>query len=156
MPTLAGFLAFIRGVMGIDPLYLPDDAPVIGYAFQVAMGIVNPALCGVCFPRFPGGPLATNAFTLAVYNLAGDNVITFAQDQAGRDYFDKTREKLGINKFSPGVVASTSDQATATSLLNPDFMRNLTMANLQNMRTPWGRQYLSYAQAYGPNVWGLS
>lgn len=156
MPTLAGFLAFIREVMGIDPLYLPDNSPVIGYAFQVALGVVNPALCSACLPSFAGGPPSTNIFTLAVYNLGGHNVIAFAPDQAGRDFFETTREKLGINKFSPGVVSSTSDQATATSLLNPEFMRNLTIDNLDNLRTPWGRQYLAFAQKYGPSVWGCS
>ena len=34
-------------------------------------------------------------------------------------------------------------------------MKDFTLANLQNLKTPYGRQYLAWAQAYGP-LWGLS
>jgi hypothetical protein len=154
-PTLAGFQDFVYNVMKIDPTYLPASEPVIGYAFQVAMAVVNPELKHATIPSLTGGP-NTSVFAFAVYNLGGSQIIQFAQDQPGYAYFDETRVKLGIDKFSPGVVASTSDASTATSLLNPEFMRNLTMQNLQNMRDPWGRQYLAFAQAYGPTAWGLS
>jgi hypothetical protein len=146
MPTLTGFLAFISGVMGINPLYLPTDAPVIGYAFQVALALVNQSLCCV-----PG-----NIYALAVYNLAGSQVINFAPDQPGRTYFADLRKTLGISTFTAGVVSSTSDQGTSTALLNPEFMKGLTMQNLQNMKDPYGRQYIAFAQDYGPTVWGLS
>jgi hypothetical protein len=35
-------------------------------------------------------------------------------------------------------------------------MQRLTLAQLQNLKTPYGREYLALAQSYGPNVWGLS
>ncbi len=34
--------------------------------------------------------------------------------------------------------------------------KNFTLANLQNLKTPWGRTYLGFAQAYGPSIIGLS
>ena len=154
-PTLAGFQGFLYGVMKIDPLYLPSTEPVIGYAYQVALGIVNPALQSVPIPSPSGGP-GTTVYALAVYNLAGSNVVQFAQDQTGRNYFLKLRADLGIDKFAPGVVASTSDQSTASALLNPEFMKTLTLQNLQNLRDPWGRQYLAFAMSAGPTIWGLS
>jgi hypothetical protein len=154
-PTLAGFQDFLYGVMKIDPLYLPSTEPVIGYAYQVALGIVNPALRSVPIPSPTGGP-GTTVYALAVYNLAGSNVVQFAQDQDGRDYFMKLRATLGIDKFSPGIVASTSDASTSTALLNPEFMKTLTLQNLQNLRDPWGRQYLAFAMSAGPTIWGLS
>jgi hypothetical protein len=30
------------------------------------------------------------------------------------------------------------------------------MGNLQNLKTPYGRAYLAFAQDYGPSVWGIS
>jgi hypothetical protein len=142
-PTLTGFQAFLSGVAGIDPLYLPPDSPVVGYAFQVAQTLVNTALW------------AAGTYTLAVYNLGTSQVINFAPDQTGRTFFLDLRKKLGIDRFAAGVVASTSDQSTGTSLLNPEFMKNLTLANLQQIKDPFGRQYLALAQDYGPSVWGL-
>ena len=155
-PTLAGFQDFLYGVMRVDPLYLPSTEPVIAYAFQVALAVVNPELRSVPIPWPNGQPGRMSVYVLAVYNLAGSNVIQFAQDQPGRDFFEKTREKLGIDKFAPGVVSSTSDSSTSTALLNPEFMKTLTLQNLQNLRDPWGRQYLAFAQAYGPTIWGRS
>jgi hypothetical protein len=40
-------------------------------------------------------------------------------------------------------------------MATPDFVKTLTLANLQQLKTPWGRQYLAYAQSAGP-LWGLS
>jgi hypothetical protein len=142
-PTLGGFQAFLTGVVGIDPLYLPADSPVIGYAFDVAKLIVNRALW------------AAGTYTMAVYNLGASQVINFAQDQPGRTFFNDLRKRLGISAFTAGVVSSTSDNGTSESLLTPEFMRGLTMANLQQVKDPYGRQYLAFAQDYGPTVWGV-
>jgi hypothetical protein len=139
-PTLAGFQAFLAGVVGIDPLYLPPDAPVVGYALHVAKTIVNDALW------------IAGTYTLAVYNLGASQVINFAPDQAGRTYFRDLRKELGISDWTAGVITSTSDQGTSESLLTPDFMKNLTMANLQQIKDPYGRQYIALAQDYG-TVW---
>jgi hypothetical protein len=155
-PTLAGFADFISDVMEIDPLNLPPTSPVIGYAFQVALGLVPKQLLSVCLPCVLEGPPATNLFALSVYNLAGSQLLQFAQDQPGRVYFKETRKELGLDKFSPGVVASTADAGTSTALLNPEFMRNLTLQNLQNLRDPYGRQALAFMMDYGPTIWGLS
>lgn len=150
-PTQAGFLTFVRGVMRIDPLILPDNEPVIGYAYTVAKTIVPLELGNVASD--PGSQWSI--YALAVYNLGGSNLIHYAQDQSGRTYFAEQRKMFGIASFVPGVVASTSDQSTATSLLNPEFMKTLTLQNLQAIKDPWGRQYLSWAQAFGP-LWGIS
>ena len=40
--------------------------------------------------------------------------------------------------------------------MNVESMKGLTLANLQNLKTPWGRMYLSIAQLAGPTIWGLS
>ncbi|HEV2303154.1 MAG TPA: hypothetical protein VGR91_16425 [Stellaceae bacterium] len=71
-------------------------------------------------------------------------------------YFANLRRSLKIASFVPGVVASTSDQGTAMGLSNPDFVKRLTLYDLQLLKSPWGQAYLSMAQKYGPSVWGLS
>jgi hypothetical protein len=143
--SVEGFLVFVRGVMGIDPILLPDSSPIVAYALAVAQGAVNPALLAA-------GPM----YSYAVYNLAGSSLITYAVDQPGRTYFSDLRASLGIHKFQSGVVSGTGDGGTSVSLLNPEFMRNLTLANLQQLKDPWGRAYLAIAQDYGPTIWGLS
>jgi|APCry1669192062_1035393.scaffolds.fasta_scaffold00554_4 hypothetical protein len=153
LPTVTGFQSFIYNVMGIDPLVLPSDSPVIGWAFQVAMMIVSPDLAIVATAN--GTTPATSLYELAVYNLAGDNLVNYAQDQAGRTYFADLRASLKINAFAAGVVTSASDAGTSDSLAVPESLKNLTLSDLQNLKTPWGRAYLAIAQRYG-TLWGLT
>lgn len=145
MPTLAGFIAFIAGMMEIDPLYLPTDSPVIAESFEAACDTVNWALR--CMPA---------TYARAVYNLAGDLLLNFAIDQPDRAYFKKARADYGILKFTPGMIASTADATSSTSLLNIEAMKNFTMSDLQRTKTPYGRAYLEIAQAYGPSIVGIS
>lgn len=154
MPTLAGFLSFIRSVMGIDPLYLPDDSVAINWAYSVALMIVNPDLTLVTAGP-PSAPLSVSLYELCVYNLAGDNLINYAPDQPGRTFFAEQRKNLGISTFAAGVVSSTSDDGDSVSLAVPDSLKMLTMAQLQNLKTPYGRTYLGYAQTSG-TLWGLT
>lgn len=160
-PTLAGFLSFIRNVMGISTNDLPDASPVINMALAVAMSIVNRALYAVSLPMTDtaGVELISqpeSIYTLAVYNLAGDNLVNYAPDQQGRDYFQDLRKKLNINGFVSGVISGSSDQGTSQQLVVQEAAKNFTLANLQSLKTPWGRQYLAFAQTYGPTTWGLS
>jgi hypothetical protein len=90
-----------------------------------------------------------------VYNLGGDMLINWTPDQPGQVYFANLRTSFGTNNWAPGVVTSTSDGGTSTSLTNPEFMKEFTMANLQNLKTPYGRQYLAWAQSTG-SIWGMS
>lgn len=157
-PTLAGFLAFIRGNMAINTTVLPDNAPVIPMAFQIAMDLVN---CDLNLA-------SPDIYTLAVYNLGGDNIINFAPDvqppvpyaatdNAGElPFFAYLRSKWKLLDFNSGVVQSTGDEGTNVSLVVQEAAKNFTIANLQQLKTPWGRQYLAFAQSYGPTIWGLS
>lgn len=146
--SVDGYLFFIRNIMGVPLLALPDDAPVIPYSLTAATGIIN--------PLFQSVPLGSgSAFDVAAYNLAGDMLITFGNDTEGRSYFKDLRDMYNINSFQPGVTASSSNAVTSQSLLNPEFMKMFTLSDLQNLKTPFGRQYLMMAQAYG-TLWGLS
>jgi hypothetical protein len=144
-PSLSAFTTFLQTVVGIDPIYLPTNSPVIGYAYDIAFSIVNPILCVV-----PG-----NLYALAVYNLGADGVINYATDQPGQTYFMDLRKAYNINLFVPGVTGASSDSGTAQTRVTPEFMKNFTMMDLQNLKTPYGRAYLGWAQQYG-TIWGLS
>jgi len=150
-PTLAGFETFITDIMGIDPLYLPSNSPAIEWAYANALMIVNPtlALVGV------RSPIITTLYVEAVYNLGGDNLINYAPDQPGRTYFADLRRSMNITSFASGVVQSASDSTTSDTLAVPEALKNLTISQLQNMKTPWGRRYLSIAQTYG-TMWGVA
>ena len=144
-PTESGYLSFIRNVMGITTTQLPDTDIWITWTYQLALATV--------LLELQVQPLV---YMLAVYNFAGDRLINFAQDQAGSTFFADARTTLGINNFQAGVVASAGDQGTSGALVVPEFFQNLTMADLQSLKTPYGRQYIAFAQQYGPNVWGIS
>jgi len=101
----------------------------------------------------------------AVYNLGGDILVNYAPDNddatppvepPNDHYFTILRTKLGLNSFVPGIIQSSSDNGTSVSYMTPGWMEQMTLANLQQLKTPWGRQYLMLAQAYGPTIWGLS
>lgn len=151
-PTLAGFQAFIANVMAIDENDLPPGSPVIAMAFNIALAIVNPLFQSVPI----GCPPYSSIYNLMVYNLAGDNLINYAQDQDGRCYFSDLQKKYNIGGFVSGVIQSGNDEGTGQSMVVLEAAQTFTLANLQSLKTPWGRTYMGFAQSYGPYVWGIS
>jgi hypothetical protein len=154
-PTPAGFLAFVRGQMGVNSTILPDASDYISTAYAVALEIVNPDL----------NTASALIYTLCVYNLAASNILNFAQDDPSAPdvpgsappapYFANLRNSYGINTFVAGVVQSTADQGTSMSLLTPDVFKTFSMNDLALLKDPFGRTYLRYAQEYGL-LWGLT
>jgi hypothetical protein len=53
------------------------------------------------------------------------------------------------------VVSSSADVSTSESLLVPDAAKGFQFADLQYLKTPYGRAYLGYAQRYG-QLWGIT
>jgi hypothetical protein len=166
-PSLAGFLAFIRGQMGITTAVLPDNSPVIAMALGVALTIANPWFA--CVGRtlapqivIPGVP-QVSIYTLMVYNLAGSNLINYAQDVPDAPpvkgselpYFAYLRDKWDINGFVSGVIQDSHDETTGNSMVVQEAAKNFTLADLQYLKDPWGRQYLAFAQRYG-TLWGIT
>ena len=143
-PTQAGFLAWVYAQMQVPEAALLPDEPAIGWAYDVAVAIVNQALC-----------IVPPIYMLAVYNLGGDNLINWAPDQPGQKFFAKARADFKCLEFQAGVVATASDVSTSTGILNIEAAKSFTLANLQNLKTPYGRQYLAFAQQYG-TLWGVS
>jgi hypothetical protein len=156
--STAGFIAFIRDQMQIDPTNLPDSSPSIQFSLDLAVAVVNQQLACVPIGVQPG----LTAYDLAVYNLAADNIINFAVDvpgggvdSEGRGFFESLRVRWGIGQFQAGVVQSSSDQGTSVSLLVQDYASTFTLSDLQNLKTPYGRAYLALAQRTG-TLWGVS
>jgi hypothetical protein len=145
MPNLAGFQWFITNIMAINATILPLNSAIIPWVFNLAMATVNITLSQV------GGGI----YSQAVYNLAGDFLVHNSQDQPGQTFFTDTRATFHLNDFVAGVVNTASDVSTSDSLTVPEQFNNFTIADLQNLKTPWGRQYLAIAQKYG-NLWGIS
>ena len=170
-PNLTEFYSFLQNVVGIPSQALPplsnnvidsggnqvidssganvtSNPPTswVNVMLTIAMEIVNDTLqCA-----------SQDIYTLAVYNLAADRVINFGQDSPPSNFFAKARSLLKIDAISVGIVASAGDQGSNTTMLNPDFMRNLTFMDLQMMKTPYGRAYMGFAQMYGSNLWGVT
>lgn len=145
MATESGFLQFVRDQMAIDAQNLPDAAPAIAFCYALAIEIVNPAILTV-------SPLM---YDQAVYNLAADNLINFAPDYGDSSFFFDLRKKWSIGNFAAGVVQSTTDNSTSTALLVQDAAKGFKLADLQNLKTPYGRQYLYIAQRTS-TLWGIS
>lgn len=151
-PTEAGYLAFIRDTMRIDADELPDNSPWIPASYSLAIALVNKALQAVV----SGSSTQPSFYALAVYNLAGHTLIEYAPDEAGSTYFTTLREKTNMAGMVSGVVQSSGDEGSNTSMLVPEQFGQLTLADIQLTKTAWGQRYLGMAQAYGPSIWGLS
>lgn len=149
IPTLAGFKAWVYAFMDVPTTALDSNSLWFNWAFDASMAIVNYQL------KAAPGP----TYMLAVYNLGGDNLVNWVVDDPGEvpaDYWSKLRLAFGINSaFFPGWVTAASDEGTSSSSELLDFFKGMTLANLLNMKTPWGRQYLAYAQAVG-TLWGIT
>lgn len=153
-PTQAGFVTFVRNEMGISTSVLPDNSQYLMWAYFQAISLVNSQL--------RVDPLN---YMIAVYNLGGDILVNIAQDlpdappvpnsKPPAPFFAYTRRKLNLNSFVTGVISSTSDEGTSESMVVPDWVKTMTLADLQLIKTPWGQRYLGIAQSVG-SLWGLS
>jgi len=159
-PTIAGFQQFLYSIVGVPANALPTDAPIIGYAFDYALSTVNVQLCAAWSP--PGG---WTPYQRAVYNLAADILINWAIDPVDEppynigppplQYFAWLRARYGVNQFVAGVVNSSSDEGTSQSLTVPKAFEGLSISQLSNLKTPYGREYLALAQDVG-TMWGMA
>lgn len=143
--TTLNFASPLTNPVAANDAYLLMNG-FIAITLKVAQEIVNDVL-NLASPLL---------YTLAVYNLAADRLINFAVDQTNQTYFDDQRKNLNIMMPSVGVVSGSSDESTSTSLLNPEAMKTFTLQDLQTLKTFYGRTYMSYAQMYGPDIWGIS
>lgn len=95
-------------------------------------------------------------YAMAVYNLATDRLINYAPDIPDQTYWQDVRKDMNISTPAVGTVTASADQGSSVTVVSPEFLKTLTLADLQMMKTPWGREYLGIAQAFGPNLFGLT
>jgi hypothetical protein len=144
-PTLAGYIAFCRGVAGITTTVMPDDSPGFADTLLFAQHWIPKTLLGVdCY-----------LYTAAVYNWGASLIIQYQPDQDGQTFFRDARAKFLVGNMVPGVISSTADEATSTTLTVGDALSNLTLIDLQRAKDPYGRQALAILMSMGP-LWGLS
>lgn len=154
-PTRAGFLVFIRDRMGIPVEVLPDDSEWIDLSYELSLEIANAGI----------DDIAPKLYTQAVYNLGGSTLLSVAQDAAGAPtipgseppvaYFAFARKQFNVNGFVSGVIQSANDETTGETMVVQEAAKNFTLANLQQLKDPYGRAYLAIVQSYG-DIWGLS
>jgi hypothetical protein len=158
VPTEDGFNTWVFSYMGVPDEVLPVVSNqldpsynvYINYAFEISLETVNLYL-DIASPII---------YTQAVYNLGGDILVNMAVDNPDlpppyNTYWADLRQKFGLNNFTPGIINAANDIDTSAASLIPLSLQNLTLSDLQNMKTPWGRQYLMLAQSVG-SMWGLT
>lgn len=121
-------------------------SPYLAWAFIGAMGVT--LIPPFCMPAI--------LYVVAVYNYGMHKLLKIGQDQSGQTFFATQRTAFNLLSFKAGPVANAGDQATSSTLVTPDFLKGLTMGDLDLLLTPWGREYLDYSQQYGPNIIGVS
>jgi hypothetical protein len=149
-PTLPGYRRWIYTIMDVPEIVLPDNSPYIELSYEMSHEIVHLWL-DIASPLL---------YTQAVYNLGGDFLVNITQDNASlpspdNTYWTDLRQQMQINNFVPGLINATNDEDTSAALLTPLGLQNLTLLDLQTLKTPWGRVYMGIAQSIG-SMWGAS
>jgi hypothetical protein len=107
--------------------------------------------------------IASSVYAIAVYNLAGHILVETAMDNPDAEpppdnaptFWADLRKSLGVGAAVYGIVQSSSDQGTSSSLMIPDVIKNMSLMDLDLMTSPWGRRYLQIAGQWG-TIWGIS
>jgi hypothetical protein len=121
-------------------------SPYLQWALTMAEGVT--LLPPSCMPPI--------MYVTAVYNYGMHRLLKIGQDQPGQMFFSDQRANFKLLSFKAGPVGASADQATSQTLVTPDFLKGLTIGDLDLLLTPWGRDYLDYSQMYGPSIVGVS
>lgn len=93
-------------------------------------------------------------FTYSYVNNPGVNILP---GNVGFNLFSMLRSNYHINNFVAGVIKSSADESTSESLETPNWAANLSLNDLDLLKTPFGRFYAMYAQKFGSlSLSGLS
>ena len=144
VPNQADFNTFVYN-QGITTTVLPTNSLYLTWSFDYALNNT------FTVPQIPG-----TIYSLAVYNYGLHNLMMTAQDQTGQTYFSDYRAANNLLSFVIGPVVSSTDQGTGETLANAEWAQHISISAASLLKTPWGQQYLSYSQQYGPNIIGFS
>jgi len=125
--------------------YASTDFQALDWTFNIAVDRVRDASC-------VGGIL----YVLAVYNLGMHNLIKISLDLPGYSFFQDAREQFDILGFKGGVLASSADQSSSNAIAVPELLKNLSLSDLDLLKTSWGRSYAEYGMNFGPYEVGIS
>jgi len=100
---------------------------------------------------YTAAPTVTFSAPASGTTATGTTTLTTAQT-----FFVNYRKINNLLSFQSGVVLGSGDQNTSNTLVVPELYRKLPLYAQDLLRTLWGRQYLSYAQTYGPTIVGIS
>lgn len=142
-PNLADFVTFCQN-QGVSATFLDPSSEYYAWAFTRAQDIA------LFVPQMP-----SIIYVLAVYNLGMHTLIKIAQD-VGTPFFSDMRKTYFLLSAPLGSINSSSDNGTSQSNVISEWQKNLTLSGMDLMRTPWGRDYLDYAQQYGSTIVGVS
>jgi len=145
-PTRAGFIQYIRDNVGIPAEALPDNSPTITYALCAARDFVDNGM---------GLKTKPLIYTRTLYNMATSMLLNYGEDQPGSKFFANMRKTLGLNNLHAGIMTSAADQGTSGSIVVSKAMQNLSLADLQLLQDPYGRQVAAVLMEMGP-LWGYT
>lgn len=147
-PNLTDFLTFLSTSVQIPSPALPVNSPWPGYALNQAIALAL---------NLPNSPSVVG-YSLACYNGGTHILLSIAPDTPPQTYFADQRGPDGFGLIMPstGLVQTAGDQGTSGGVAVPTWVTGLTIADLDMMKTPWGRSFLAWNQSYGPTIWGLS
>ena len=143
IPNLTDFTNFVYSNAEVPEAALPLGSPWLSYAFNKAMALVY------FVPQ-----VAALEYVWAVYNCGTHILFKITPDQPGQTFFKDTRKDWKLLQIEIGVIQSSSDEGTSQSFAIGDGMKNMTIGDLNFYKSPYGREYLAYAQDAGPNIWG--
>ncbi len=143
-PNLADFIVFCRG-QGVSVAFLPDASEYFIASFdwtkEVALYVPN---------------MNSILYVGATYNLGLHNLIKLSQDEVGQTFFTDQRVAYKLLQFVTGAISSSGDQSTNQAFAVSDALKNLSLSGIDLLKTPWGREYLEYAQQYSDGIVGVS
>lgn len=148
-PSREGFLRFLRRYVGIPEAVLPDNSPQIDEALCGAHQWVDNGMWG-CSPSI--------VYNTTLYNMGASLLLNYGYDESdyeGEDWFVMQRQAFGLDCFTPGVIESAADQGTSGSLAISDAVKNLSLAELQMLKDPYGMRALAVLQEMA-SVWTLT
>lgn len=148
-PNFVDFQTWVQYMMGVPEANLPDVF-TMEMAFDESLNLALDDLATITYQ--PGTP---SIYALAVYNLGAAILLDIAQDPEGSTYWSDLRNRFGVTTFAYSILTGSSDQGTSKSSMVPNFVQEMGPLDFWLMQTPWGRQYIMIAGAWG-TVWGIS
>lgn len=159
-PNLTDFQSYLTNTVVIPasawPSNLIANSPYPQYALNRAIALVP------CY----SGAVDGITYTLAVYNCATAALFLITPNTQPSTYFSDARQSGvstnfpngGFNLNAPpvGMVIGSSDEGTSSTLVQPEWAKNLTITQIVFTKTPWGQQYLGYLQEAGSVIVGVT